>query len=231
MVTAPDAAVKARPTQWPAGSAKPLMERGGPVPEEHDEFAGRTVMITGGTGSFRIDDPQLLPDAPAGRDPDLQPRREEAGRPAHAAARRPAEVLHWRRARQAGGRQRSARGRLHLPCRGAQAGAELRIPPDGSGPDQCARHAQRARRRHRGGRGPGGLPVDRQGGLPDQRDGHLQGDDGEGDRGQGAHRAWLRYHDLRNALRQRAGQPRFGRPAVRAADPAGPADSPSPIQR
>ncbi len=42
-------------------------------------------------------------------------------------------------------RDRDARRRLLLPRRGAQAGAVLRVPSDGGGAHQRARHRERAR--------------------------------------------------------------------------------------
>ncbi len=73
-----------------------------------------------------------------------------------------------------------ARRRLRLPRRGAEAGAVLRVPSDGGGEDQRPRHRERAGSGDRQRRQARGLPEHRQGGLSDQRHGHLQGHDGKG---------------------------------------------------
>ena len=59
------------------------------------------------------------------------------------------------------------------------------------------------------------VPQHGQGGLSDQRHGHLQGHDGEGDGRQVAAIAGERHGDLRHAVRQRHGVARIGDPAVR----------------
>ena len=157
------------------------------------------------------------------RDPHLQPRREEAGRPAQGLRQRQAQVPSGRRARSAVGGQRDARRRLRLPRGGAEAGAVVRVPPDGGGQDQRDRHRARAGGGHPVRRAQGDLPVHRQGGVPDQRHGHFQGDDGKGVRGQVAQRGPGAHHHLRHPLRQRDGVARLGDPAVRRADPVRPA--------
>ena len=48
-------------------------------------------------------------------------------------------------------KKRHARRGLHLPCGGAQAGAFMRVFPAGGRKDQCVRHGQRAHRRDRRG--------------------------------------------------------------------------------
>ena len=76
-----------------------------------------------------------------------------------------------------------ARRGLLLSRGGAEAGAFVRVLPDGGGAHQRAGHRERARGGDRGRREARGLPEHRQGGVSDQRHGHLQGDDGKGDGG------------------------------------------------
>ena len=74
------------------------------------------------------------------------------------------------------------RRRLRLPRRGAEAGAVLRVLSDGSGAHQRDRRRERAcAPRSRNGVKRCVRAEHRQGGLSDQRHGHVQGDDGEGD--------------------------------------------------
>ena len=87
------------------------------------------------------------------------------------------------------------------------------VRPTCSAPRTCSK--RRSQQRRRAGR----LLSHRQGGLSDQRHGHVQGDDGKGDGRQVA--AARRHGDtrhLRHALRQRHGLARLGDPAVRRAD-------------
>jgi UDP-N-acetylglucosamine 4,6-dehydratase len=96
-----------------------------------------------------------------------------------------AEVLHRRRARPA--------SVMHA-MRGVDfvfhAAALKQVPscefhPMQAVKHQCAGHRERApRRRSSAGVKRMMVPEHRQGGVPDQRHGHLQGDDGEGDGGQ-----------------------------------------------
>ena len=94
------------------------------------------------------------------------------------------QVLHRRRPGPGFREECHARCGLHLPCRRLEAGALLRVLPHGGGEDQCDRYGQCAHRRHRGRRQGGHLLVHRQGCLSRQCHGHLQGHDGEGDRGE-----------------------------------------------
>ena len=71
-----------------------------------------------------------------------------------------------------------------------------------------------------------GGPVHRQGGVSDQRHGHLQGPDGEGRHSQGTRAGRGRGDDdLLHALRQRDGQPGLGDSPVGGADDGGQADN------
>ena len=107
---------------------------------------------------------------------------------------------------------------------GAEAGAVVRVPPDGGGAHQRARHGKRARRGG-GGRGEArGVPEHGQGGVSDQRHGDFEGDDGKGDGGVVAQPERDGDDDLRDALRQRDGVARLGDSAVRRAGADGPAD-------
>jgi hypothetical protein len=130
------------------------------------------LLITGGTGSFGNDlfflptrgenfghviaealsvgTPVLirraraLPANPIRRDPHLQPRREEAGR--HAQALCNAKLKFYIgdvRDRDSVARC-AARGGLRVPRRGAEAGAVVRVLPDGGGAHQRAGRRERA---------------------------------------------------------------------------------------
>ena len=83
----------------------------------------------------------------------------------------------------------------------------------------CLGRRERHERRAVGGRAAHDRPLHRQGRLSDQRDGHLQGDDGAPGGSQEPRRRVAGADDLHHALRQRDGQPRLGDPAVRRADP------------
>ena len=102
----------------------------------------------------------------------------------------------------------------------------MRVLPDGGHPHQCAGHGQRAGQRDRAWCEERGGSVHRQGGLSDQRDGHLQGPDGEGGDSQGTRARRGRSHDdLLHALRQRDGQPGLGDSPMGGADDGGQADN------
>ena len=66
--------------------------------------------------------------------------------------------------------------RLRLSCGGAQAGAVLRVLPHGSGAHERAGYGKRAQRGDRDAGEARGGAEHGQGGVPDQRDGNLQGD-------------------------------------------------------
>ena len=112
-------------------------------------FNDKTLLITGGTGSFgnavlrRFLDSDLREIRIFSRDEkkqdDMRKRYDSAKLKFYIGdVRDPRSVAHG-----------DARRRLLLPRRRAQAGAVLRVPSDGGGADQCARHRERARGRHR----------------------------------------------------------------------------------
>ena len=84
-----------------------------------------------------------------------------------------------------------------FPRRGAEAGAVLRILPDGSRAHQHSRHRERNRRCDPQQCRRVVCLSHRQSGLSDQCDGHVQGDDGEGDGREVAARSTARTDDLR----------------------------------
>ena len=149
-------------------------------------FADKTLLITGGTGSFGTAVLKRFIDEPFDeiRIFSRDEKKQEDQR--HRFNDPRLSLLHRRRARLWRGAQRHARGRFHLPRRGAQAGAVLRVPSARGGEDQRSGGGQRHGGGDRQRRLARGLPVHRQGRLSDQRHGHLQGDDGEGHGGQGA---------------------------------------------
>ena len=163
------------------------------------------------------------------RDPHLLARREEAGRHAAPLGRPAHQVLHRRRAQRAEPQGRDGRGGLRLPRRRAQAGALVRVLPDRGGAHQRARRRERAQRGDRGRRQARDRALDRQGGLPDQRHGHLQGDDGEARRRQ-VPRGGPEHRHLLHPLRQRDGQPRLGHPATSSGRSRPESRSPSPTR-
>jgi nucleoside-diphosphate-sugar epimerase len=85
------------------------------------------------------------------RDPDLQPRREEAGGHAHRATTT-RQVLHRRRARYAKRARSHARRGLCVPCRGTEAGAVVRVLSRWRRCDERAGHRERDARCYRRGR-------------------------------------------------------------------------------
>ena len=95
------------------------------------DFTGKTLLITGGTGSFgstvlkHFLDSDLKEIRIFSRDEKKQDDMRhdlQAKHPAHGGE---GEVLHRRRAQSAVGAGRDAGGGLHLPCGGAEAGAQL----------------------------------------------------------------------------------------------------------
>ena len=95
------------------------------------QFDDKSVLVTGGTGSFgrRFIDTLLRHSrgAPPHR---VLARRVQAVRDAAASRprmQRPHALLHRRRARRRAARAGDPRGRRHRPCRGAEAGAGGRI--------------------------------------------------------------------------------------------------------
>ena len=161
---------------------------------ESTVFAGKTLLITGGTGSFGNTVLKHFLCHRHRRDPHLFPRRKKAGRHAPrlpapiSGAERQDQILYRRRAQSGQPARRDARRGLYFPRGRAQAGSQLRVLPHGGRAHQRAGHRQRTDSRHRRGREKGGLPLHRQGGLPHQCHGHLQGHDGKGYRREGAHR-------------------------------------------
>ncbi len=131
----------------PSGSEKFQMQ----------DFTGKTLMITGRDRFFRVHDPEDLPVPADRRDPNLQQGREETGRPADPLRGPTAQISYRRRSRFPHARHGDARGRLHLSRGGAEAGAELRVPPDGGSQHQRHGHQQRARRGNPQRRQPGCL--------------------------------------------------------------------------
>ena len=131
-------------------------------------------------GQFRERRAPSLPGQRHQGDPHLLEGREEAGRHASHAAEPEGEVLHRERAQQGERGHRDERRGLRVRCSRPEAGPELRVLPDGGredergGDEQCAPVRRRARGEERGG------SLHGQGCLPYQRDGDLQGDDGEG---------------------------------------------------
>ena len=108
--------------------------------------------------------------------------------------------------------------RFCLPRGRAQAGALVRVLPHGGAADQRGGRRKRDER-GRGGRGQErGRAQHRQGRLSHQRDGHLQGDDGEAGRGQVARGRGSRLRHQHHPLRQCHGLARIGHPAVRRAN-------------
>ena len=175
-----------------------------------------------GHGQFRQRGAAPFPGFRHQGDKDLLARREEAGRHAARAAEPEGEVLHRQRAQQGLGRRRDARRGLRVLRGGAEAGALVRVLPPGGDAHQRPGHGERAGVRHRARGEERGGALDRQGGVPHQRDGHLEGPDGEGGDSEGARARRERGHDhLLHALRQRDGEPRLRHPAVGGADDRG----------
>ena len=139
-------------------------------------------------GHVRQRRPQPVPRYRHRRDPRLQPRREEAGRHAAPLHQSEAEVLHRRRPRLRQHRVGARRRGLRVPRRGAEAGAVLRVLSAGGIAHQRARGRKRAEGLDGQRRRAGDRALHRQVGLSDQRDGDVEGDDGEAD-GR-ARRAW-----------------------------------------
>ena len=131
----------------------------------HERIQRGDIDDHGGDGKLREHGAEAFPVQRHRADKDLLAGREEAGR--HAArpageisgAGREGEVLRGGRARSAVGGGRHARGRLHLPRGGAEAGAVVRVLPDAGGEDQRGGDGQRPARRDGRGRETRGLPV------------------------------------------------------------------------
>ena len=190
----------------------------------HEAFGGKTLMITGGTGSFGNTVLKHFLESDVGeirifsRDEKKQDDMRhalQARSPEHA---RKVRFLIGGRARRPERARRHARRRLRLPRGGAQAGALLRVLPHGGGPHQRDRHRQRAPRRDRRGRGQGRVPLHRQGGLPHQRHGQVEGHDGVGHLRQRPQRRRQDHH-LLHALRQRHVLARQRDPALHRPNP------------
>ena len=119
------------------------------------------------------------------RNPDSLPGREEAGRYAPRlsagvpAARREDQVLYRRCAGLPLHRSGLPGGGLCVPRRRPEAGALLRVLPDGGGENQYHRLRQCDKRLRGKRREKGRVPVHGQGGLSHQRHGHDQGRYGE----------------------------------------------------
>ena len=100
----------------------------------------------------------------------------------------------------------------------------MRVLPDGGDAHQRRGHRERASLGRRARRQECSGALHRQGRVSHQRDGHLEGPDGEGGDSQGPRAGRWRGHDhLLHALRQRDGQPRQRDTAVGGADDGGPA--------
>ena len=98
----------------------------------------------------------------------------------------------------------------------------MRVLPDGGHAHERPGHGERAPLGHRARGEERGGALHRQGGVPHQRDGHLQGPDGEGCDSQGARARGGRGDDhLLYPLRQRHGQPRQCHTPVGGADDRG----------
>ena len=168
--------------------------------------AGKTLMITGGTGSFGNTVLKHFLESDVGeirifsRDEKKQDDMRhalQARSPEHA---RQGPLPHRRRARTPGACATPMRGVDYVfHAAAAQAGALLRVLPHGGGPHQRDRHRQRAPRRDRRGRGQGRVPLHRQGGLPHQRHGQVEGHDGVGHLRQRPQRRRQDHHLLQRA--------------------------------
>ena len=155
-------------------------------------------------------------------DPHLLEGREEAGRHAAHAAEPEGEVLHRECSQPRERRHRDGRSGLCVLGCGVEAGPELRVLPDGGCEDQCGGHQQCAPVRGRARGEECGCALHGQGCLPDQRDGHQQGDDGEGGDSQRTRARRGSGDDyLLHEVRQRDGLPGIGDPAVGRADDGG----------
>ena len=143
-----------------------------------------TLLITGGTGSFGNAVLRRFLRSDLREIRIFSPRREEAGR--HAQALRQSASSSSTSAMcattAASSRRCAASITCFTPlrssrCRRASSTRWRRSRPTSSAPRTCSRRpSQRGAAR--------GLPQHRQGGVPDQRHGHLQGDDGKGHGGQ-----------------------------------------------
>ena len=134
------------------------------------DLTGKTLLITGGTGSFGNAFIRTVLARPRRRlDPRLQPRRAQAVRArADRSSDEPPALAARRRARPRPPARRDARRRRRRPRRRAEAGAGVRVQPVRGGPDQ--RH--RRRRTSIAAAIDNGVPRDRalhrQGGQPGQ---------------------------------------------------------------
>ena len=159
-------------------------------------FRDKTLLITGGTGTFgnAVLRRFLTTDIREIRVFSRDEKKQDDMRLAYnnrklkfyiGDVRRPESLL----------RRDDGRG-LRLPRRRPEAGAFLRVLSDGGAADQQPRRRERDERRRGGRRQAGRRAQHRQGRLPHQRHGHLQGDDGEADGGQVARGRRTRLHDL-----------------------------------
>ena len=118
--------------RWPSrGAAR--SHPGLSAEQSMSSLDGKSVLVTGGTGSFgkRFIKTVLEQHTPEASDR-FQPRRAEAVRDAAAQSEPPnAALLHRRRARPRAADRALRRRRLRDPRRGAEAGAGRRIQPDG----------------------------------------------------------------------------------------------------
>ena len=111
----------------------------------------------------------------------------------------------------------------------------MRVLPAAGGQDQRHRQPQRHRGQRRRRRPVGGPAQHRQGRLPGQRDGHVEGADGEDRPGLRPQPPRLRHDGVGHALRQRDVLPRLGDPCLHLPPQGGqaahhhrPADDPLP---
>ena len=189
-------------------------------------FSDKTLLITGGTGSFGaavLD--RFLSDDIRG-DPYFFPRRKKTRRNAprlsgavRARALRQDQISHRRRARHRLDRKRHVRRGLCLSRRRFEG----RCPPASFFPMEAVKTnvlgtKQRTDGRDRGRREENHLPVHGQGGLSGQRDGHKQGHDGKSRRFEIAYRRRVQNAHVLYALRKRHVLARQRDPLVRRAD-------------
>ena len=179
-------------------------------------FEGRTLLITGGTGTFgnAVLRRFLATDIGEIRIFSRDEKKQHDMRLAYGNNRK-LKFYYRRRAPAGEPAGRHDRRRFRLPRGRAQAGALLRVLPHGGAADQLGGRGERDERGRGGRRQERGRAQHRQGRVPDQRDGHLQGDDGETGRGQVARGRRPGLHHQHHPLRQRHGLARVGHPAVR----------------
>ena len=177
-----------------------------------DAMRGTTVAITGGTGSFGSTMVGHLLGRNVGKVQIFSRTRPSRTTCGGGSPTRGSGSSSATSATTPASPRPSSASPPRLPRRRSQAGAVVRVLPAAGGEDQHPGQPQR----HRGRLGRGGaqrcVPEHRQGGVSDQRHGHVQGADGENRPGFRAQPA-LTDHGVDHPLRQRMYSPARSSPS------------------